>query len=351
MAAANLIRFPSRRRAREEAALWIARLDRGLKADERAELGRWAAEPVNLRALRELATLWDRMTCLGELAGLFPLRTPAVNLRRPEVRIGLVATAASLLLCVVTTSLWFWQQRQNESASAVASAPDSVPAWTTEVTTGIGDSQTVTLPDGSTVTANTDTRIAIRIGAGARDLTLLRGEAFFTVAPDAQRPFRVQAGGRVVQAIGTAFNVRLREAATVEVTVTEGKVRVTAVSNPASGAPARAGAETLVSANQALLAAPDHTAVREIDALVRDQTLAWQYGMLLFQGEPLEQMLAEVSRYTGTQFVIPDVALRQLRVAGYFRAGDVAGVLQALERNFAIKNTLDAEGRVVLATR
>jgi transmembrane sensor len=349
VAVSNLIRFPSKRRAREEAALWIARLDRGLTEPERAELRVWAALPVNHRSLRELATLWDQMSCLGELAELFPLRAPAVNLRRPEVRIGLFATAASLLLCMVTTGVWFWQQQQAETVLPAIAAP-SAPAWTTELTTAVGNSETLPLPDGSTVTANTDSRLSIRIGADSREVTLLRGEAFFTVAPDTQRPFRVHAGDRLVQAVGTAFNVRLRDASTIEVAVTEGKVRVstTTAGTTAAGRDER---DTLVAANQAMLAAPDGAAVRELDALARDQMLAWQRGMLLFQGEPLEQMLAEVSRYTGTQFLIPDAALRRLRVAGYFRAGDVAGVLLALQRNFSIHANRDGDSRVVLTVR
>ena len=41
-----------------------------------------------------------------------------------------------------------------------------------------------------------------------------------------------------------------------------------------------------------------------------------------FQGEPLDNVLAEVSRYTTTRFVIADEKLRDVRVGGYFKIGE-----------------------------
>jgi transmembrane sensor len=70
--------------------------------------------------------------------------------------------------------------------------------------------------------------------------------------------------------------------------------------------------------------------------------------MIVFTGEPLEQVLAEVDRYTTTRFVIADDTLRDVRIGGYFRAGDVDGLLVALRENFLIDSRRDAQGRVVL---
>lgn len=359
MPVTNLIRFPSRQRAREEAALWVARFDRGLTEAERAEFGCWASRSTNRRILREFSEFWDQMACLSELAELFPLREPRVNLRRPEIRFAALATAASLVLCLLASGVWLWQQRGAGTAvePALATVTEASASWTRSVETLVGDSQVIALPDGSTVTANTDTRIEIRLAADSRDVYLMRGEAFFSVAHDTARPFRVHAGDRLVQAVGTAFNVRLHDPATIEVTVTEGRVKVlgsaagpVATGTRANSKPATAE-ETYVSANQALVVASDRTAVRQLDEVSRDQKLAWQHGMLVFQGEPLELALTEVSRYTRTRFVIADERLRQVRVGGYFRAGDVDGVLLALERNFAIDAVRDSADRIVLTPR
>ena len=68
----------------------------------------------------------------------------------------------------------------------------------------------------------------------------------------------------------------------------------------------------------------------------------------MFQGEPLEQVLAEVSRYTTTRFVIGDEKLRDIRVGGYFKVGDPEHFLASLRENFLIDWQRDQDGRVIL---
>src|SRR5690606_20213445 len=86
----------------------------------------------------------------------------------------------------------------------------------------------VHLPDGSRVEIHPGGEIAERFTPGERRVSLLRGEAYFTVAKNPDRPFVVEANGVAVHAVGTAFNVRLpTDEAAVEVLVTEGIVHVT----------------------------------------------------------------------------------------------------------------------------
>jgi transmembrane sensor len=59
--------------------------------------------------------------------------------------------------------------------------------------------------------------------------------------------------------------------------------------------------------------------------------------MLVFTGEPLDEALAEVSRYTTTTFEIDDDALTKIKVAGYFKANDIDGLLKSLSSNFNIQ--------------
>ena len=71
----KLVMFPNLREARREASLWVVRVDRGLSAEERAQLRTWAATPLHKRALREMAGLWQDMSVLTALAELFPLES------------------------------------------------------------------------------------------------------------------------------------------------------------------------------------------------------------------------------------------------------------------------------------
>ena len=69
-----------------------------------------------------------------------------------------------------------------------------------------------------------------------------------------------------------------------------------------------------------------------------EQDLAWQQGMIVFRGEPLEDVLQEIERYTAVDFEIEGEALKQKRVAGYFKVGDISGLLFALKNSFNIEH-------------
>ena len=118
---------------------------------------------------------------------------------------------------------------------------------------------------------------------------------------------------------------------------------------PAASQGAGTAAPLLVTAQQLLqLDRTGRGSVVDVEPVEVDIRLAWQRGMLIFQGEPLGEVLAEFGRYTNDTLVIADPSLRGLRVGGYFRAGDVDALLIALRENFQIESTTDAHGRILL---
>jgi transmembrane sensor len=178
-----------------------------------------------------------------------------------------------------------------------------------------------------------------------RLVVLERGEASFQVAHDASRPFRVRAGNRVVQAVGTVFNVRRDDAgADVQVTVTEGVVKIL----DRNGAPT--DGEVFVRAGQLADIGEAKPRVQRIEPARLDATQAWQRGLLIYQGQTLEDVIADVSRYTPVHFRIEDDSIRQRRVGGVFRAGDVDGLLLALRETFGIEPRRDGDV-IVLSAR
>jgi transmembrane sensor len=227
------------------------------------------------------------------------------------------------------------------------------PVLTTTYATAIGESRVVKLADGSVITLNTNSRVTAVFSPRSREVFLAYGEASFDVAHEPARPFNVNVGKRVFQAVGTSFNVRVLNPENVELTVTEGRVKVLYVPPPGPDTPAKIREEamhpeTTVGALEMALVEPGFQTVRKIEASEVDARLAWQRGMIIFEGEPLGEVLAEVDRYTTTKFVLGDEKLRDVRVGGYFRAGDVDGLLVALRENFLIDSRRDAQGRVVL---
>ena len=102
--------------------------------------------------------------------------------------------------------------------------PHDSPSET--VATAVGQQRSVTLADESVVTLNTNSIIETRLAADVRSVYLRKGEVYFAVAHDQARPFYVHAGDALVRAVGTAFDVRVRDDARVEVIVAEGRVEV-----------------------------------------------------------------------------------------------------------------------------
>jgi transmembrane sensor len=201
----------------------------------------------------------------------------------------------------------------------------------------------------------------------------VKGEAHFNVEHDANRPFEVLAGHRVVKAIGTAFSV-YRSHDKIEVMVSEGKVELaivelamqeqekaspfapagqtkvnTSANSPAHGkmkviASLQAGQSVSLPSNAVTLSTP----VKEHAVGELARKLSWLDGKLVFAGESLEEVVAEVSRHTSVVIEVADPNLRKLRIGGQFKAGETDALFDVLESGFGVKITRLSNNRVRL---
>src|SRR6185312_12124929 len=209
----------------------------------------------------------------------------------------------------------------------------------------------------STAQLNTRTRMIVSYGARSRDVTLRYGEADFHVARDDHRSFSLLAGKHHLEVQGARFDVRVLSADTVLLTVIAGTVKVLYSPVESWDTPAVArlhdsytSDDTTVGAMETALLEPGFLFARKIDASDTDARLAWQHGMIVLRGARLQDALAEVDRYTDTQFVLADNSMRDIRIGGEFRTGDVGGLLQSLKKDFRIDSRRDSQGRVVLTS-
>jgi transmembrane sensor len=330
----------------ESAALWLTRLNAGLDGDNRARLDAWLREsPRNAQALRDMAAFWDEQHLLAGL-DLHDARPRRVAAR------GLRYAAAALVAAVGFGLVAYLREPSVPPQTAVVQYEQTF-------TTAVGERSTQTLPDGSVITLNTNTELHVVYHERDRVVQLLRGEAHFAVAHNTSRPFGVRAGGHIVHAVGTAFNVRLQQAGAAEVTVTEGVVQIL----DATQAPAAAQASDdwwsrpalrsgLVPGQLALLTEETGSAalaeVRQLNPDALEIRLAWQEGSLIFESEQLSVVLAEFSRYNAVEFVLDEARLGDVRVDMHFDADDVDGLLEALSEDFQIEAERVSAERIVL---
>ncbi len=355
------VKFPNPGSIEAEAAEWIARLDRGpLTPEDQAALQEWQAHSVRHReTLARISNLWS------EFEALKPFATPAEVSSRLRYAISrrYLAYAAAFVLATAVAAILV-ARLGNEPFERTASPPPtevrreatngppfgnprSLPAALTEAAiyeTAIGVQKNVTLSDGSTILLNTNSRIDVNLTQKKRVVRLDRGEAYFEVVHDAKRPFSVYAGEGVVHDLGTAFDVRVL-GRVVAVTVTKGSIELTSLNRRPGAVLARMTAgESAVLSNKV-----EHIKALPEEAL--NKRLAWRFGVLVYAGELLPQVVDDISRYTDVKIEIVDPRLNALRVGGYFEVGQTDAMFEALERNFGVRVVRIDPAHVLLSLR
>ena len=318
----------------EQAAEWFVANDAGaLDEQESAALLAWLkASPIHVEEfLRVAGVARDlRMACADPRhsadAVLAAARTggsdPVPSLgTRILAAIGATAarrwqTAAITVAALGVASLALLVSR-NPAPVAPVPAPESVTAL--HLVTRHGEQQTRRLADDSLLHLNTDTDLTIRYSGRERLVTLARGEVEFEVTHDPGRPFRVLAGAAEVRDLGTTFAVRTKGDSTV-ITVVEGRVAVEPSTAPEPHAANRDQPVELHAGQQLSVAEGVWPATPvAVDAT---RTTAWLHRQIVFESQPLGQVVAEFNRYTSKPIEITTPTLRDLEISGVFRVDD-----------------------------
>lgn len=314
-------------RVNAQAREWVLLLASGEAASADLHAVRqWLTDPAHARAFERERAFWQDL----ELhRGLFTGPVPAPPARRGlrriagrwRPRIGKRAAAGAAVACL---------------ALALA-GPDIALRLQADHMTETGAIRSVTLADGSAAVLDSGSAISVDYRNGERQVTLLRGRAWFNVAHGDARPFRVVAAGGVTEDIGTAFEVAHRDAHAVEVAVSEGAVRV---------APASGQSSLQLGAGERVHYAD--SAARRIAALRPDRIAAWRNGELLIDKRPLAEAIAEVKRYrNGMVIVLAD--LRHAKpVSAVFRTDRPDGALAALAAGANLRLTHLPAGTIVI---
>lgn len=299
-----------------QAANWFARMQGPDREDARPAFERWRSDdPAHRAAYAEVERIWQvsaglARTELGRARSL-PVRKPPIW-SLPVGRPALAAVAGAILLVV---GLFVLRPFGAGPAQLVASA-------TAAESTRVGEIRTIRLADGSSLTLDTDSAVEIQFSEEGRRVRLSRGRARFEVVHDPARAFRVEAGGRVITARGTLFDVGF-EPEGVRVTLLRGSVDVRGLAPAGGVAPV-----TRLVPGQCFSDAARRPAVARAPRGI-DQ---WVSGMLSFDGTPLGDVLEQTNRYSERKIRLGAPSLAALRVTGAFNplpADELAASLAA----------------------
>ncbi|EHK63711.1 FecR family protein [Achromobacter arsenitoxydans SY8] len=297
------------RNVAREAARWLLRLSSGRATDADVHAcDQWRAS----KAEHEHA--WQRAQRVNARFGLIPSALGMATLNRPEFKSRRAALKTLVALVVAGPVGW---------AAWRADPLD----WSADYRSAAGERRTVALADGSTLHLNTASAVDVLFDDATRLLRLRSGEiAVHAVADPAAhpRPFVVRTRLGDIEAQPSRFCVR-QDGAHCQVSVQEGRVRVSSGAQPGSYIDLAVGEQSSLTAEGAGPAAP-------ADPHAGD----WMRGVLYASELRLDHFAAELARYRqGIVRCDPEIA--HLRISGAFQLHDTDAVLAALPATLPVQ--------------
>jgi transmembrane sensor len=317
----------------EDAAIaWLTERDDGFSPARERAFAHWLR--TDPRHAAAIARLEQTLGLLGELPDFRSEINTAFDRAAPIVAFPPATTEQPTL----APARRRWSRTFAWAGLAAALAFGSFVGWRAlrpppaiHYTTTVAGYERARLADGSTLELNAASAVRVQFTSAERRVQLESGEAHFAVAHDTARPFIVSAGPIAVRAVGTAFNVRYTAGGDIEVTVTEGKVRV-GQSGPASSA---AESAPLVSAGQRIIL-PHHApppTVEQVDPAALRAALAWQSRLADFAEAPLADVIARFNTRSRIQLFLADETLADRRIGGTFALDEAEAFVRLLERD------------------
>jgi transmembrane sensor len=300
-------------RREREAADWFARLNRRtLSMEDLERFKAWRADPDCRAAYGRIEGLWRDSQALAHDPDIVALRETVPDRRRaPSGRRRILWAGAAVAAVAAAGVLGL----------TLLDRP-------TVFVTGVGETRTLRLADGSRLSLDTDSRVEVLLEADRRRLVLRHGQALFDVASDPARPFVVRAGDLSVRAIGTQFDVRVLEGG-ARVTLVEGRV---VVDDAAERRWTLAAGERLEAAGAG--AAP---VVARLAPDAMAAATSWTTGRLLFEATPLSEAVAEINRYAQEPIRLAAPGFETRPLSGSFDTGDPAAFAEAVAAIYGLR--------------
>ncbi|HTF29435.1 MAG TPA: FecR domain-containing protein [Flavitalea sp.] len=241
-----------------------------------------------------------------------------------------VASAASVIL--ITALLLFIKKNPGKDEST----NQQLALIEKKNTKGV--KSTMTLPDGTKIWLNADTKIQYpkKFSGNTREV-YLSGEAFFEVAKNPGKPFIIHLANGTVKVLGTSFNIRAYDNEKfIEASVATGKVAF--IPKHATGR--KQDTVFLTRDNKLRYLFTKKQAI--VESTVSKEDMAWIGGKLVFKAMSFEEIGVELERSFGKKIVFLSDNARQFRLTGSFQNNSLEEILfylsKSTEFNYKINN-------------
>ena len=329
----------SKRKISLQAYDWAIRLQLGdIRERELEDYLDWIeSHPLEAENVDELERLWDQISHLKitpptSLQVHGDYRWSAISRTTEIVKSWLSqgANLAFLLLVMMVSSFVFIQLDKNDFGILYE--------------TDRAEMTTVNLADGSTANMNVLSTMRIDFSDNIRHVILSEGEVSFDVAPDRDRPFIVSVDDSEVYALGTEFNVKINPEQGLSVILLEGIIRVSTNLNADQDVATEILSEPGERARILPLPVLENRRSQlslssiEVSREEIESALSWRQERLIFEGQTLQEAIAEINRYTTHTIRLFDtVSGEEMAVYGVFNTGDWEGFVSAIESSFPLR--------------
>ena len=251
----------------------------------------------------------------GEATNVVPLGPNAILQHYPQKmattsRSVIYAIAACLALLVCSIAVFYTQTPQ---ASALVITEKSNPR---------GQKSTVFLPDGSKVYLNSESTLSYDSDYDSKDrIVHLSGEAFFEVAENKLKPFRVVSHDVSTTALGTSFNVNACRRDLIEVSLMTGKVGVSATGNVQHY-------EELSPGQLVIYSTRDQTLVKGTFEI--GEKALWRKRIIYFDDTPFKEAINTLEKWYDVTFTVSGANTSELLCTGKFEDDYLSNVLNSL---------------------
>ncbi|WP_297908763.1 FecR domain-containing protein [uncultured Parabacteroides sp.] len=198
-----------------------------------------------------------------------------------------------------------------------------------------GEKSGVTLPDGTQVKLNAESRLSYThdFGRELRQVNL-EGEAYFEVTRNENKPFVVHTKYLNIEVLGTSFNVYSYECENVmEMALISGQIKLQTCSDPSRVVYLKPNEKALFNKESGVIT------VEKTDN--RFET-AWLRGDLVFRSAKLSDVLTKLERRYGVNIHLKDSSLVDDLFTGYFDSEYIVEVMDLLEKHYDF--TYDVRG-------
>lgn len=350
----------------------INKYNRGLCSDEESAL----VESWHLKDLAESDHLPSKEKILEvneKTKAILSLHTGYVPEKRVIVKLWPKVALIASLLCVISTIGYYYLSRQDTNLTAKIQYNDILPGQNkailtlqsgkkmslTNVKSGLvaiqgemviqktiggkliyhgspdknsstnlnkletprGGQYQLELPDGTKVWLNSASSISYPVSFSAKERNVeLTGEAYFEVAKDKKRPFKIRTGQQMLEVLGTHFNINAYpDNENILTTLLEGSLKV---SNGLSDKIIKPGQEAITN---------NQTKTISIESADIEKNIAWKNNEFIFNGDNLNSIMKSIGRWYDVEIIYQSNSDQTKYWGVVSRSKNISSVLKMLQ--------------------